>query len=121
MVASQNSTEIPPRVPVPAVAIHRVHGDQPTYEDVRSPYYLNTVDHPGLVLVTPVLTDRNFQPWTRDFKLSIGARSNLFLMVHFLNLLPMILYLVLGFVVIKWSNLGSFTRFLPRSKAVSCI
>uniref|UniRef100_A0A803PTB3 Reverse transcriptase Ty1/copia-type domain-containing protein n=1 Tax=Cannabis sativa TaxID=3483 RepID=A0A803PTB3_CANSA len=49
--------------------------DRPAYEDVRSPYFLNNADHPGLVLATPVLTDRNFQPWQRDFKLSIGARN----------------------------------------------
>ncbi|XP_030477949.1 uncharacterized protein LOC115694988 [Cannabis sativa] len=66
---------IPPRVPVPAAATHHNNGDRPTYEDVRSPYYLSTAYHPGLALVTPILTDRNFQPWTRDFKLSIGARN----------------------------------------------
>ena len=49
--------------------------DRPAYEDVRSPYFLSTADHPGLALATPVLTDRNFQPWKRDFKLSIGARN----------------------------------------------
>uniref|UniRef100_A0A803PSX4 Retrotransposon Copia-like N-terminal domain-containing protein n=1 Tax=Cannabis sativa TaxID=3483 RepID=A0A803PSX4_CANSA len=74
---SQNSADIPPRVPVPVVATHHVHGDQPTYEDVRSPYYLSTVDHPELALVTPILIDRNFQPWTRDFKLFIGARNKM--------------------------------------------
>ena len=49
--------------------------DRPAYEDVRSPYFLSTADHPGLALATPVLTDRNFQPWKRDFKLSIGANE----------------------------------------------
>uniref|UniRef100_A0A803Q0S1 Retrotransposon Copia-like N-terminal domain-containing protein n=1 Tax=Cannabis sativa TaxID=3483 RepID=A0A803Q0S1_CANSA len=73
--ASQNSADLPPRVPVPAASNHHVHGDRPAYEDVQSPYYLSTADHPGLALVTPVLTYRNFQPWTRDFKLSIGARN----------------------------------------------
>uniref|UniRef100_A0A803Q8Z3 Reverse transcriptase Ty1/copia-type domain-containing protein n=1 Tax=Cannabis sativa TaxID=3483 RepID=A0A803Q8Z3_CANSA len=71
----QNSTYIPPRVPVPAAATHHNNGDRPAYEDVRSPYYLSTVDHPGLALVTPIFTDQNFQPRTRDFKLSIGARN----------------------------------------------
>ncbi|KAF4355645.1 hypothetical protein F8388_013062 [Cannabis sativa] len=32
-------------------------------------------DHPGLSLVTPVLSAKNFQPWKRDFKLSIRARN----------------------------------------------
>ncbi|XP_060961850.1 uncharacterized protein LOC133032047 [Cannabis sativa] len=49
--------------------------DRPPYEDIRSPYYLSNADHPGLVLATPILTDRNFQPWKRDFKISIGARN----------------------------------------------
>ncbi|KAM6550340.1 hypothetical protein CsatB_000148 [Cannabis sativa] len=31
--------------------------------------------HPGLVLASPILTDRNSQPWHRDFKISIGARN----------------------------------------------
>uniref|UniRef100_A0A803PJM5 Retrotransposon Copia-like N-terminal domain-containing protein n=1 Tax=Cannabis sativa TaxID=3483 RepID=A0A803PJM5_CANSA len=57
---------------------HHVHGDRPTYEDVRSPYYPSIADHPGLALVTLVLTDRNFQPSTRDFKFSIGSRKKIY-------------------------------------------
>uniref|UniRef100_A0A803PSF8 Reverse transcriptase Ty1/copia-type domain-containing protein n=1 Tax=Cannabis sativa TaxID=3483 RepID=A0A803PSF8_CANSA len=34
-------------------------------------------DHPSLALATPILIDRNFQPWKRDFKLSIGTRNKI--------------------------------------------
>uniref|UniRef100_A0A803NWD7 Retrotransposon Copia-like N-terminal domain-containing protein n=1 Tax=Cannabis sativa TaxID=3483 RepID=A0A803NWD7_CANSA len=49
--------------------------NRPAYEDIHSPYYLSNADHPGMVLATPILTDRNFQPWCRDFMISIGARN----------------------------------------------
>uniref|UniRef100_A0A803PHG1 Retrotransposon Copia-like N-terminal domain-containing protein n=1 Tax=Cannabis sativa TaxID=3483 RepID=A0A803PHG1_CANSA len=59
--------------PVPGPRLDVI--DRPAYEDIRSPYYLSNADHLGLALATPLLTDRNFQPWKRDFKLSIGARN----------------------------------------------
>ncbi|XP_060964620.1 uncharacterized protein LOC115718736 [Cannabis sativa] len=55
--------------------VQQTQPDRPAYEDIRSPYYLSNADHPGLVLATRILTDRNFQPWRRDFKISIGARN----------------------------------------------
>ncbi|KAF4346691.1 hypothetical protein F8388_012397 [Cannabis sativa] len=48
---------------------------RPPHEDSSSPYYLSSGDHPGLTLVTPPLSDLNFQAWRRDFELSVGARN----------------------------------------------
>uniref|UniRef100_A0A803PEA6 Retrotransposon Copia-like N-terminal domain-containing protein n=1 Tax=Cannabis sativa TaxID=3483 RepID=A0A803PEA6_CANSA len=48
---------------------------RPAHEDNSNLYYLSSGDHPGLILVTPPLSDHNFQPWRRDFELSVGARN----------------------------------------------
>ncbi|XP_062112913.1 uncharacterized protein LOC133824068 [Humulus lupulus] len=37
--------------------------DQPTHEVVSNPYFLSSRDHPGLILVSKLLTDSNFQSW----------------------------------------------------------
>ncbi|XP_062112374.1 uncharacterized protein LOC133823554 [Humulus lupulus] len=50
--------------------------DRPTLEDAdNNPYFLGTGDHPGLILASPPLTDKNFQQWHRDFNISIGAKN----------------------------------------------
>uniref|UniRef100_A0A803PKB0 Reverse transcriptase domain-containing protein n=1 Tax=Cannabis sativa TaxID=3483 RepID=A0A803PKB0_CANSA len=72
---STNSADNPPRIEHSAPVPQSTPVDRPLYEDIRSPYYLSNSDHPSMALVTLVLTDRNFQPWKRDFKLSIGARN----------------------------------------------
>ncbi|KAM6589966.1 hypothetical protein CsatA_012571 [Cannabis sativa] len=73
---STNSADNPPQTNQSIPALRRsTPVDRPAYEDIRSPYYISTADHPGLSLVTPVLSDKNFQSWKRDFKLSIGARN----------------------------------------------
>uniref|UniRef100_A0A803QCA7 CCHC-type domain-containing protein n=1 Tax=Cannabis sativa TaxID=3483 RepID=A0A803QCA7_CANSA len=41
--------------------------DRPAYEDIRSPYYITTADHPGLSLVTPssiMYFDTTHEMWT---------------------------------------------------------
>uniref|UniRef100_A0A803PIP4 CCHC-type domain-containing protein n=1 Tax=Cannabis sativa TaxID=3483 RepID=A0A803PIP4_CANSA len=48
---------------------------RPVHEGSSSPYFLNSSDNPGLTLVTPLLSDKNFQSWRRDFELSVGARN----------------------------------------------
>uniref|UniRef100_A0A803PCK1 Uncharacterized protein n=1 Tax=Cannabis sativa TaxID=3483 RepID=A0A803PCK1_CANSA len=62
---STTFVEIPPRIGAPMApppVLRSTPIDRPTYEDVRSPYYLSTADHSNLALVTPILTDQNFQP-----------------------------------------------------------
>ncbi|XP_062093421.1 uncharacterized protein LOC133799420 [Humulus lupulus] len=49
--------------------------DRPAQEDANNPYFMGTRDHPGLILVSPPLTDTNFQQWARVFKLSVGAKN----------------------------------------------
>ncbi|KAM6582131.1 hypothetical protein CsatB_009133 [Cannabis sativa] len=39
--------------------------DQPAHDDLSSPYFLSTEDHPSLVLVSAPLTGPNFQSWHR--------------------------------------------------------
>ncbi|XP_060973122.1 uncharacterized protein LOC115695012 [Cannabis sativa] len=71
----QTSTHTIPKAPASAPQNHSALIDRPAYEDVRSPYYLSTAGHPGLALATLVLTNHNFQPWKRDFKILIGAHN----------------------------------------------
>uniref|UniRef100_A0A803NRL8 RNase H type-1 domain-containing protein n=1 Tax=Cannabis sativa TaxID=3483 RepID=A0A803NRL8_CANSA len=76
---SSSIPAVPPNPPIipPTSA---VTGDiapphRPVHEDSSSPYFLNSGDNPGLTLVTPLLSDKNFQSWRRDFELSVGARN----------------------------------------------
>ncbi|XP_062086235.1 uncharacterized protein LOC133792349 [Humulus lupulus] len=41
----------------------------------ENPYFLGSVDHPGIILTSPLLTEKKFQSWRRDFKISIGAKN----------------------------------------------
>uniref|UniRef100_A0A803QBI5 Uncharacterized protein n=1 Tax=Cannabis sativa TaxID=3483 RepID=A0A803QBI5_CANSA len=45
------------------------------HEDGSSSYFLGSSDNPGLILVTPPLSDIKFQPCRCDFELSAGARN----------------------------------------------
>uniref|UniRef100_A0A803PC45 Retrotransposon Copia-like N-terminal domain-containing protein n=1 Tax=Cannabis sativa TaxID=3483 RepID=A0A803PC45_CANSA len=82
-----NSSSIPDAPPnpqiIPPASIPTGHITNPQpnvttqliHEDSSSPYFLNSGDHPGLTLVTHVLSNKNFQSWRRDFKLSVGAQN----------------------------------------------
>ncbi|KAF4356848.1 hypothetical protein F8388_019507 [Cannabis sativa] len=47
--------------------------DRPANED--NPYFVCSIDHPGLILVTPPLLDHNFQQWHRDFNLALDSKN----------------------------------------------
>uniref|UniRef100_A0A803QE25 Retrotransposon Copia-like N-terminal domain-containing protein n=1 Tax=Cannabis sativa TaxID=3483 RepID=A0A803QE25_CANSA len=47
-------------------------------DDHSSPFFLSTGDHPGLVLVSIVLNDTNYQPWKRGITMALtGTRLHL--------------------------------------------
>uniref|UniRef100_A0A803QRF0 CCHC-type domain-containing protein n=1 Tax=Cannabis sativa TaxID=3483 RepID=A0A803QRF0_CANSA len=52
---STNSADIPPRTDHSAPISRSTPVDKSSYEDIRSPYYLSSSNHPDLSLVTPVL------------------------------------------------------------------
>lgn len=45
--------------------------------DINHPYFLSSSDHPGLSLVTEVLTDQNFHHWSRSIKIALSAKLKL--------------------------------------------
>ncbi|KAM6594068.1 hypothetical protein CsatA_001771 [Cannabis sativa] len=47
--------------------------DRPANKD--NSYFVGSGDHPGLILVTPPLSDHNFQQWRWDFLLALGAKN----------------------------------------------
>ncbi|XP_062109408.1 uncharacterized protein LOC133820027 [Humulus lupulus] len=49
--------------------------DHSPLEDANNPYFLGNGDHPGLILASPPLTDKNFQQWRQNFMISIGAKN----------------------------------------------
>uniref|UniRef100_A0A803QNN8 Retrotransposon Copia-like N-terminal domain-containing protein n=1 Tax=Cannabis sativa TaxID=3483 RepID=A0A803QNN8_CANSA len=49
--------------------------DRPAHEDLSSPYFLSTGDHPGLVLVSAPLTGPNFQSWRRAISMAFAAKN----------------------------------------------
>ncbi|XP_061368074.1 uncharacterized protein LOC133311079 [Gastrolobium bilobum] len=44
-------------------------------EDTNSPYYLHNADHPGLVLVTHLLTGTNYHTWNRAMSMALTAKN----------------------------------------------
>ncbi|XP_060960671.1 uncharacterized protein LOC133031234 [Cannabis sativa] len=49
--------------------------DRPAHEDPSSPYFLSTGDHPGLLLVSTLLTGSNFQSWRRAITMAFAAKN----------------------------------------------
>ncbi|XP_061353180.1 uncharacterized protein LOC133297958 [Gastrolobium bilobum] len=50
-------------------------GSSPSVEDSGSPYFLSNGDHPGLILVTHILTGPNFNSWSRAMLLALTAKN----------------------------------------------
>lgn len=46
-------------------------------EDSSSPYYLQNGDHPGLILVSHLLTGSNFNTWSRAMFMALTAKNKL--------------------------------------------
>lgn len=45
--------------------------------DINHPYYLANSDHPGLSLVTDVLTETNYHQWSRSVRIALSAKLKL--------------------------------------------
>nr|XP_017225353.1 PREDICTED: uncharacterized protein LOC108201574 [Daucus carota subsp. sativus] len=45
--------------------------------DINDPYFLSSADHPGLALVTEVLTNQNYHQWSRSVKIALSAKLKL--------------------------------------------
>ncbi|XP_074351730.1 uncharacterized protein LOC141690873 [Apium graveolens] len=48
-----------------------------TVIDINHPYYLSASDHPGLSLVSELLTDQNYHHWSRSVKIALSAKLKL--------------------------------------------
>lgn len=46
-------------------------------DDVQNPYFLHSGDHPGLILVTHVLTGNNYNTWIRAMQMALNAKNKL--------------------------------------------
>uniref|UniRef100_A0A803PN29 Uncharacterized protein n=1 Tax=Cannabis sativa TaxID=3483 RepID=A0A803PN29_CANSA len=58
------STDLPPRSDLPIRVPHVPPTDRLAYDEVRSPFYLSNVDHPGSALATPP-NDSFYSSWVR--------------------------------------------------------
>lgn len=45
--------------------------------DANHPYYLQISDHPGMVLVTQLLTDQKYNQWKRSVMIALLAKYKL--------------------------------------------
>lgn len=45
--------------------------------NIHSPFFLQNGDHPGLVLVTHILTGQNYYSWCRAMKVALSAKNKL--------------------------------------------
>ncbi|XP_061336726.1 uncharacterized protein LOC133283832 [Gastrolobium bilobum] len=50
-------------------------GSSSTMEDASSPYFLQSSDHPGLILVTHSLDGTNYSSWSRAMLLALTAKN----------------------------------------------
>lgn len=46
-------------------------------QDVASPYFLNSSDHPGAILVSTPLNGDNYPTWKRSMKMALNAKNKL--------------------------------------------
>ncbi|KAJ9707366.1 hypothetical protein PVL29_002391 [Vitis rotundifolia] len=46
-------------------------------EDVSSPFFLHSGDHPGLILVSHNLTGSNYNTWNRDMAMALIAKNKI--------------------------------------------
>ncbi|KAM6551366.1 hypothetical protein CsatB_001174 [Cannabis sativa] len=49
--------------------------DRGSIEDASSPFFLSSGDHPGLVLVSSILTGANYQSWKRGITMALAAKN----------------------------------------------
>ncbi|KAL5542827.1 hypothetical protein UlMin_010537 [Ulmus minor] len=53
------------------------NGEVTAIEDSTSPYFLHNGDHPGLILVTNLLSGSNFHTWRRAMLMALTAKNKL--------------------------------------------
>lgn len=91
-------------------------------DNVHSPLFLHSVDHPGLMIVSVQLDGLNNTQWRSAMKIALDARTKSpLLTVHCLALIQVIIFFGSGLFVIAWLNLGFSTWFLSRSMVVFCL
>ncbi|XP_060974069.1 uncharacterized protein LOC133039240 [Cannabis sativa] len=61
--------------PQPAPSNRKPSLDRLAHEDVSSPFFLSTANHPGLVLVSTVLNGANYQSWKRGITMALNAKN----------------------------------------------
>ncbi|KAM6569332.1 hypothetical protein CsatB_017317 [Cannabis sativa] len=60
-------------IPIP----NRRSSDRTTIDNASSPFFLSSGDHPGLVLVSTVLTGVNYQSWKRGIMMALAAKNKI--------------------------------------------
>lgn len=46
-------------------------------DNTKEDYFLQNSDHPGMNLISPVLTGNNYLTWSRSIKIALGAKTKL--------------------------------------------
>lgn len=49
--------------------------EQPAQTDIHSPFFLHSRDHPGLALVSHILTGPNYNTWSRAMKMGVECKE----------------------------------------------
>ncbi|XP_075473941.1 uncharacterized protein LOC142504998 [Primulina tabacum] len=64
------------QVPIPSPATSSNNsGGRMSFEDSSSPFFLQNGDHPGLVLVSHLLTGNNYNTWNRAMSMALTAKN----------------------------------------------
>uniref|UniRef100_A0A803Q9C5 Retrotransposon Copia-like N-terminal domain-containing protein n=1 Tax=Cannabis sativa TaxID=3483 RepID=A0A803Q9C5_CANSA len=88
-----------PSIPIrhPSTLNHLAH------QDVSSPFFLTTADHPSLILVSTILNGANYQYWKQGIIIALTSKNkSTFVDGTFLDQQLVILFSILGFVVTTW-------------------
>ncbi|CAN1818855.1 hypothetical protein LINPERHAP1_LOCUS28527 [Linum perenne] len=90
--------------------------------DVSHPYFINSGDHPGLLIVSvPLIGDANYHSWSRSMKMPFSPKTNWnSLMGRLVSWLLQIPFMRLGVVRTSLFLGGSTRLFLRISHKASC-
>ncbi|KAG7536990.1 Integrase catalytic core [Arabidopsis suecica] len=62
---------------VPATSVNRLPVDSDSIDSHHNPYYLQSGDHPGMSIVTEILTGDNYNSWLVTMQTSLEAKNKI--------------------------------------------
>ncbi|KAJ4705228.1 Retrovirus-related Pol polyprotein from transposon TNT 1-94 [Melia azedarach] len=64
--------------PITPSASSSIATPSPSMDDIHNPFFLHNGDHPGLILVSHILTSPNYNTWSRAMLMALNAKNKLY-------------------------------------------